>query len=339
MPQTLRLSSNQLSVSNLLTLKIFLGLTKTDRVAVWEYTDDPEVAAAILIDADTPEGKSQLKDWVNKNKSQVLIAFSDRGVSLPPEVLPLSRPLRSADLLTVLQQAASRFARGSTDQEKRQFSGPSAQVGALPEQTDTSASVGSSGRVLSFLYKNQEKPLKIIDRMGRSVIFDVGRRRYYAVNLVRTEVEDLLASPVRSVQMQEMASNDLAKEIQNIKAQDSDPLLWTAALAISNGQLFPGLLPDGFYRLNRWPDLKKLGADPLHMKLAALLRSGGSIDHLSHFTKAPVEGIIDFINACHVLHYLEYQQKPTPSAAPVVQKKSGEEKRGLFARIRSRLGI
>ena len=26
----------------------------------------------------------------------------------------------------------------------------------------------------------------------------------------------------------------------------------------------------------------------LHMKLAALLRSGGSIDHFSHFTKAPV---------------------------------------------------
>ena len=83
MPQTLRLFSSQLSVSNLLTLKIFLGLTKTDRVAVWEYTDDPEAATAVLIDTDTPEGRSQVKEWVDRKKSQVLIAFSDKGIGLP----------------------------------------------------------------------------------------------------------------------------------------------------------------------------------------------------------------------------------------------------------------
>lgn len=339
MPQTLQLFSSQLSVSNLLTLKIFLGLTKTDRLAVWEYTENPETAAAILIDADTPEGGSQIKEWVNRKKSQVVIAFGNENPGLPSGVLSLSRPLRSAELLTILQQAAGRLNGGSADHEKRIFSGSTTQVGGLPEEANTSASFAATGRVLNFFDKNQDKALKIIDRMGRSVIFDVWRRRYYATNLVRTEVEDLLASPVRSVQIQEMGSNELAKEIQNIKAQDSDPLLWTAALAISNGQLLPGLLMEGFYRLNRWPDLKKLGADPLHMKLAALLRSGGTIDHFSHFTKAPIESIIDFINACQVLHYLEYQQNSTPSAAPVEQKKSGDEKRGLFARIRSRLGI
>lgn len=339
MPQTLRLFSSQLSVSNLLTLKIFLGLTKTDRVAVWEYTDDPEAATAVLIDTDTPEGRSQVKEWVDRKKSQVLIAFSDKGIGLPNGVLLLSRPLRSADLLAVLQEAATRCTSGSAGQERGKSSGPAAQVSALLEETNTSASFTGTGRVLNFLYKNHDKALKAIDRVGRSVIFDVWRRRYYTINLTRTEVEDLLASPVRSVQIQEMSSNDLAKEIQNIKAQDSDPLFWTAALAISNGQLMLGLLLEGFYKLNRWPDLKKLGADPLHMKLAALLRSGGTIDHLAHFTKAPVENIIDFINACQVLHYLENQQKSMPSVSPVEQKKPSEEKRGLFARIRSRLGI
>jgi len=338
MPQTLQLFSSQLSVSNLLTLKIFLGLTKTDRIAVWEYTDSAEAAAAVLIDTDTSEGNLQIKEWVNRKKPQVVIAFGNNNLGLPSDVLSLSRPLRSAELLAVLQQAASRFTGGSADKGRGHVP-VSTQVGALAKEADTSASFVQTNRVLTVLYKDNDKVLKVIDRMGRSVIFDVGRRRYYATNLVRTEVEDLLASPLRSVQIQEMGSSELAKEIQNIKAQDSDPLLWTAALAISNGQLLPGLAPQGFYRLNRWPDLKKLGADPLHMKLAALLRSGGSIDHFSHFTKAPVESIIDFINACQVLHYLEYQQKSTPAAAPVEQKKSGDEKRGLFARIRSRLGI
>jgi len=69
MPQTLQLFSSQLSVSNLLTLKIFLGLTKTDRIAVWEYTDSAEAAAAVLIDTDTSEGNLQIKEWVNRKKA------------------------------------------------------------------------------------------------------------------------------------------------------------------------------------------------------------------------------------------------------------------------------
>ncbi|MCB1824817.1 MAG: hypothetical protein KDJ54_09695 [Candidatus Competibacteraceae bacterium] len=323
-----------------MTLKVFLELTKADEVASWEHTNNQETAAALLVDADSEEGRLQLKDWARENKRQVLIAFSGRTEGFPENVLVLPRPLRSAELVPVLRQASKQFLSRFQEQKEQEF--PQApQSSSLDEKIDTkkidatSASVGVR-RVLEVLYGNQNKIIKIIDRVGRSVIFDIEHRRYYTTNLVKMEIEDLLASPIGNMQIEEVHHNQLAKVVQNLKAQDLDVPLWTAALAISAGHLFDGLSLTESYRLNRWPDLKKLGQDPLHLKLTALLRRGGNIGYFADHLKAPVEDVIDFINACRTLGYLEYQGKPTSVPG---KKPSNTGKRSLFSRIRSRLGI
>jgi len=111
MPQRLRLFTSYLSRSNELTLKVFLELTKADEVASWEHTNNPETAAALLVDADSEEGRLQLKGWVRENKRQVLIAFSGRADGFPENVLVLPRPLRSAELVPVLRRAGEQFLR------------------------------------------------------------------------------------------------------------------------------------------------------------------------------------------------------------------------------------
>ncbi len=335
MPQRLQLFTSYLSRSNELTLKVFLEFTKNDEVASWEHTNNLETAAALLVDADSEGGRLQLEDWARENKRQVLIAFSSRTEGLPEKVLVLPRPLRSAELVPVLRQAAKQFL-SRVPEQKEQESPRVSQSISLDEKIDTASTSVGVRRVLEVLYGNHNKIIKIIDRVGRSVIFDIEHRRYYTTNLVQMEIEDLLASPVENIQLEDVNHNQLAKAIQNLKAQDLDVPLWTAALAISTGQLFDGLSLTEFYRLNRWPDLKKLGQDPLHLKLTALLRRGGNISYFADHLKVPIEDVIDFINACRTLSYLEQQGKP----ASVPEKEpSSTGKRSLFSRIRSRLGI
>lgn len=344
MPQTFKLFSSQLTESNLLTLQIFLGLTKTDRLVVWEHTDDPQSAAAVLIDVDNDAGRLELREWMSGskkwmsgNKSQVLIAFGSQIAGLPNYILTLSRPIRSAELLSVLQQAADECLGKDNSQQKEQRAvGSVSQPAVESSRKPSTASSHETKRALGIVYSSQDKLLKLTDKIGRVAIFDIRQRRYYTSNLVRSAVEDMLASLARDIQIEELSTAQFQKETQSLKPQDSDPLLWTATLAISEGQLFGDLSLGEVYRLNRWPDLKKLGPDALHMKLAALLRNGGTIDNFARFTQVPTESIINFINVCFVLGYLD---RPKKIIVPAAQKKTSDEKRGLFARIRSRLGI
>lgn len=341
MSQKLQIYTSHLSRSNLLTLKVFLGLTRSHEVAVWEHTESLEAASAILVDADNEEGGRALEHWLSKNGPQVLIAFSNRAADFPPNVLVVPRPLSFAELLPVLQQAQNQVLDPSARRAVRASTQP-VRVGLSGEKPATD-SFGRTRRVLEVLYNsNQGSFFKITDKGSRSIFFNVGQRRYYTANLIQMEVEDLLASPiVNASYIEEIGDAQFARETQHLKAQDLEPPLWLAALAVSNGKLFEGLSTDGTYRLSRWPDLKKLGQDPLHLKLTALLRRGGTIDSFTKFTNESQEDIIDFINACRALNYLENHNKPVDISHIVVTEKYhlSPGKRSLLSRIRSRLGI
>lgn len=340
MPQKFQLSAKYLSRSNLLTLEIFLDLTKRDEVAIWEYTDNVGSATALMVDADNALGRRELEQLALQGGRQILIAFSGERSGFPGGVLVVPRPLRSAELLPVLQQAARRILNAFQDPATPDLP-QRAQAGDRPAKPSAIAVSGEgSRRVVDTLRANQTKILKVTDKLSRTILFEMERRRYYTVSLSQMEVEDLIASPADNARFEQLSESELSREAQNLRPQDLEPPLWTAALAVSNGQLFEGMSPTGFYRLSRWPDLKKLGQDPLHLKLTALLRRGGTIDYFADFTKESAGDVIDFLNACRVLNYLEIQaqQSAPPAQAPEPQKQH-TGKLSLFSRIRSRLGI
>jgi len=294
----------------------------------------------LLIDADDEEGSVQLKEWASKNKRQVLIAFSSgKTENFPPNVLVLPRPLRSAELIPVLQQASKRFLNSLFQGQEASSSSWVSPNKQVDEKAGTANTASAARRILNVLCSNQDRVLKVIDRTAHFVIFDISHRRYYTTNHNSMEIEDLLASPSINLQIEELGRDQFAKSIRDFEIYDLDRPLWTTALAISNGQLFDGLSSTEFYRLSRWPDLKKLGQNPLHLKLTALLRRGGTIDYFANFLKVPPGDVIEFINACHTLNYLEHQEKTALPSKVTEQKPSTTSKRSLFSRIRSRLGI
>ncbi len=343
-PRKLYIFASHLSHSNVMALKVLLKSIKTDEIAVWEYTNNPNEAAAILIDADSKEGALQLEEWVRKKNYQVLIAFSNRAVAFPEGVLVLPRPLRSAELFPLLQQASRRFLhilQSLQDQPDIAFC-PSLQQDLADQKATKVASVLTRPRrVLEILHGNRNKILKVADRSMRTVFFDTEKHYYYTVDLVRTEIENLLTSPIENVQAKEIDRRQLETETQSLKAQDLDPLLWAVALAIStDGQLFHSLSFSESYRLNRWPDLKKLGSNALHLKFAAMLRQECTISYMADVAKISIDEAVSFINACYSLNYLERQETSVVSLQARTQKTpANADKISLFSRIRRRLGI
>ena len=345
MPRKLYIFASHLSHSNILTLKVLLKSTKADKMAVWEYTNNSNEAAAILIDTDSKEGALQLKELGRKKNHQVLIAFSNRAPDFPEGILVLPRPLRSAELCPLLQQASRNFLNSQQiilqDQQDTDLS-PSLQQYPTNQKAIEITNVSTRPRrVLEILYSNRNKILKITDRSMRAVFFDTEKHHYYTSDLVRIEIEALLASSIENVQLEEIDRKQFKIETQSLKMQDLDPLLWTAALGIStDGQLFHGLSFIESYRLNRWPDLRKLGSNALHLKFAALLRQECTISYMADDAKAELDEVVSFINACYSLSYLEHQEQPLVPLQTRAQKTpASADKISLLSRIHRRLGI
>ncbi|NJN45449.1 MAG: hypothetical protein HC808_01990 [Candidatus Competibacteraceae bacterium] len=341
MPYELKLSSQQVSVKDLPVLKIILSLTKTNALASWDYTDNAQAAAALLVDTDSDEGRSAFAKLINDERKQALIAFGNPpdGFGTANDIFVLPKPIRSKNVIPVLHQAAEWFI--NTQQESAIAKNSSrSNKNEIPSAiTKTETKTQSIRRIIDRLPKDQNKALHIVEKASnRLLIIDRWRNRYYVYSSANADISKVLVSDTHNFIIEEIDRKQLNKEIEQLIPHELDLTLWKVALSISDGQLFEGLSQTEYFQLRRWPDLKRLGNDPLHMKLTALLRRGATIDYIADFLNAPTTEIVHFINACYALGYLDHQHKPIDQTTPAT-KQLNNGKRSLLSRIRNRLGI
>lgn len=341
MAEKLRLATRYLSARHSTTLNILLALTRNNPTAYWDHTDNPKAADAILVDTDSPEGQL-LVTKLDAEKNYVVIAHGESSGTLPDGVLFLPKPLVSTNLLPILEQAARLHLKIS-------HSDPSAVVNASasPDRS-ASADAASPRRIIDLLVSKSESILAIASASPTqyAVIFDKKRRCYYQDGSI-IDVPSVLLGAVSSYRrVDEMPRERLEGAIKNLIVADLDPVLWKAGLTASNGALYGNLPESGYYKLRYWPDLKKLGFNIVHMKVASVLRQGGAIFSIANMTQVPTEEVINFINVCYFLSYLEpVAGGPTSARSASTPEKSerdlevAQQKRGLFSRIRSRLGL
>ncbi|MEE4376901.1 MAG: hypothetical protein V2J55_05230 [Candidatus Competibacteraceae bacterium] len=341
MPHEFKLSSQQVSAKDLPVLKIILSLTKTNAVASWDYTDNAQVAAALMVDTDSDEGRSAFKKLINNDRKQALIAYGNppEGLDAVNDIFVLPKPLRSKNIIPVLHQAAEWFI--NIQQESLIAKEPSKSTEEKTQNTLTKTGLRTQTirRIINLLPNDQNKALHIVEKANNQlVVIDRWRNRYYVYSPINADISKLLLSDARNFFIEELERKQLNKEIEKLIPHELDITLWKAALSISDGQLFDGLLRTESFQLRRWPDLKRLGNDPLHMKLTAMLRRGGTIDYLADFLNAPIDEVIRFTNACYALGFLDHQHQPIAQATSA-KKQLSNSKRGLLSRIRNRLGI
>lgn len=342
MAEKLRLATRYLSARHSTTLNIFLALTRNNPTAYWDHTENLKAADAILIDTDSPEGLP-LVARLDAEKHHVVIAHGESSGTLPDSVLFLSKPLVSANLLPILEHAARLRLKLSHSEPSAASRYPVDQ-----DRPDLADPAVNSQRILDLLARKPEIILGIASASSNqyAVIFDKKRRCYYQDGSI-IDVPSVLLGAVSSYRrVDEMPRERLEGAIKNLIVADLDPVLWKAGLTASNGALYGNLPESGYYKLRYWPDLKKLGFSIAHMKVASVLRQGGAIFSIANMTQVPTEEVINFINVCYFLNYLEPVAGGPASAhnalAPEKSEKHlevAQQKRGLFSRIRSRLGL
>ncbi|MEZ5583401.1 MAG: hypothetical protein R3F37_12250 [Candidatus Competibacteraceae bacterium] len=201
------------------------------------------------------------------------------------------------NVIPILQQAAEWFINNRQNTlylPKRRPNLPKGKKQGTVTQTDTQTQ--SVRRVINLLPNDQNKALHVVEKLNNHlVIIDRWRNRYYVYSPANADISKLLAKPVREVIAEQLDRKQLSREIDKLIPHELDIVLWKTALSISDGELFEGLSRKEFFQLRRWPDLKRLGNDPLHMKLTALLRRGATIDYVADFFESADHG-------CHSLY-------------------------------------
>lgn len=120
-----------------------------------------------------------------------------------------------------------------------------------------------------------------------------------------------------------------------------------AGLPTVTGTLLPRLDPAATYRLTHWPTMEMLGAQPALLpsllKVAAyLIKRVGTLQEVAARTGLAPETVADVFNAYALTGYLEVVprehvvEQPAPTR---VNQAATPAKRGLFQRIRAKLGL
>lgn len=320
-----------------------ISLTKLSPSVRWEYTSEAD-SDIVIIDTDREEGRRMWMDLSNSSCQQVLVAYTAKADRFPEDSLVLTKPLRSNELVPLLekitQEKLSASGETTNASHKPDDSGDISRSSGYPsgvEQEDPEAIPLANGqRVLDVILERGNTPIRIIN--GESTIIIEKSRRQYFGDASAESVKSLLLSDNDSVHIEEIEVERLAEYTGGLTTHELDAPLWAAVLDTSRGHLLSELSANHTYRLRRWPDFKKLDHKPIHVRLTVFLsKRGGDINGLSRLSGIPVDRVIDFVNACHALQYLEIQTEPV--APPTQKQPVNKSKLGLFSRIRARLGI
>ena len=345
MAQSFNISSRYLSVNGELVLKAMISLTKLSPAVRWEYTSEPD-SDIVIIDTDREEGRRMWMDLSNSGCQQTLIAYTAKADRFPEGALVLTKPLRSSELVPLLEKITREKLSQRGGESVTVSRQPDSPVDALLPATDQPESasqdeiepiaLATGQRALDVVLERGNTPIRIVNG-EHSVIIERSRRQYFGVDS-KDAVKSLLLANDDNVQIEEIDVDRLAEYTGGLTAHELDIPLWEAVLDNSSGRLISGLSANQTYRLRRWPDFKKLDHKPIHVRLTVFLsKRGGDINALARLSGIPVDRVVDFVNACHALHYLEIQKESITPPPP--QSTISKSKMNLFGRIRARLGI
>lgn len=320
------LSSVGLSTKDETVLKALVDLLGPRTRESWVYSSERR-ADAVILDTDNTQEASR---WLAEQDAGVStsIAYSG-GVSSLPAQHYLTKPLRAADLIAVLNTIVDR-------PETAASANPAAVAGAAASATEPGA---AGGQTPAQQLSDRPSGYVQITAAGETLVFDRGQRLCQSslpperlrdwlqgepADFAITWGEDPVASP----------GNDTGGNWR----PDRD-LLWTLGLHGSRGRLLRQLDPASRFKLLRWPDPALLRLAPYCVSLCALLsrKSGVTLDEIAAASDVPRADAVSFMNAASLTGILTVRTVKIDGDSP--RRVAEASQRGLFAKIRSRLKV
>ncbi|MBO6851077.1 MAG: hypothetical protein JJ867_11535 [Marinobacter sp.] len=321
------LSSVGLSTKDETVLKALVDLLGPRTRESWVYSSERR-ADAVILDTDNTQEASR---WLAEQDAGVStsIAYSG-GVSSLPAQHYLTKPLRAADLIAVLNTIVDRPVTAAS-------ANPAAVAGAAASATEDPGA--AEGQTPAQQLSDRPSGYVQITAAGETLVFDRGQRLCQSslpperlrdwlhgepADFAITWGEDPVASP----------GNDTGGNWR----PDRD-LLWALGLHGSRGRLLRQLDPASRFKLLRWPDPALLRLAPYCVSLCALLsrKSGVTLDEIAAVSDVPRADAVSFMNAASLTGILTVRTVKIDGDSP--RRVAEASQRGLFAKIRSRLKV
>lgn len=319
------ISSLGLSTKDETVLRALVDLLGARTHESWAYSA-PDEADVLLLDGDNANAVVVWESrYLGKNESTIVYSSSKASVPMPVR-RHLTKPLRAADLiahLNALNHAASPEAASAPAETELHSNDDTIPATSLP-QTIFDTKKGFLTIALSdcALTLNRDERSCVMTGTLEQIVKELSARQgELPVSFTLHKPEALSATSVwlgdRSI-------------------------LWQLSLSMSNGKLLKQLGTNDALRLTRWPPPSLLKGSPELLNLCALLSrpSGVTFSEASQQLKLSDSELAGFINAVAICGMLVYDSAPQARGErPVAAGESEPTAKGLFARLRSRLGI
>lgn len=319
------LGSLGLSTKDEIVLRALVDLLGARTHEIWAYSVADQ-ADVLLLDGDNATAVDLWEGlYSDQSESTIVYSSSKTAVSIPVR-RHLTKPLRAADLIAHL----------NTINEVVSPAIASTPAEAMAHSNDDTIPAASLPQTIF----DTKKGYLTISLSDCALTLNRDERCCVMTGTLEQIAEGLNA------QQGKLAISFTLHKPEHLSAASvwlgDRSILWQLSLSMSNGQLLQQFGTDDALRLTRWPPPSLLKGNPELMNLCALLsrHSGTSFSEASQQLKLSAFELAGFINAVAICSMLVHDSVPsTKSERPVISEGDGLAAKGLFARLRSRLGI
>lgn len=283
--------SSQISKPETVLLEYLLTQLKETTGSDWQLANDMSGDIAI-IDVDDIAGQQLHHQISTQANAPVIIALSKDTPVIESE-LSLIKPLHSDSFMSLTEAIINKYPNIGQDialsNDNRVIKRPSHRrlYNLLIEERS--------------LYQGSFE----VTYNEMSIIIDLSLKQFFCTHKLMM-LSMMCKSDINKLQIREIPKQEMIKIELEMTAYPISELTWCCALLGSSGELMDGIDEDTLLHLKTWPDLKSLIHLPRHITLTAFMsKHTSTISEISVQTQVIQENIIDFVNACKVLGYLD----------------------------------
>jgi len=275
----------------------------------WQLANDMSGNIAI-IDIDDTAGQELYQQISSQKKPPVIITLSTDTPEDDTQ-LHLAKPLHSDNFIALAKSVIQQYPdiTQKKDLTDDVTSAVNAQRTSPPVKSDCSSAIKRpSHRRLynllideSSLYQGSFK----VTYNEISIIIDLSLKQFFCTHKLMM-LSMMCKADINRLQIDEIPKQEMIKTELERTPRPLSELIWCCALLGSSGELIDGINENTPLHLKVWPDLKSLIHLPRHITLSAFMsKETATISEISAQTRIIEENIIDFVNACKVLNYLD----------------------------------
>ena len=335
-------------------MEFLLTLIEKQTGENWKF-DQISTADIAIIDVDGVEGKAMYNKMIQQTDGPVPVMLTE-NVSAEAE-FKLFTPIRSADFIAVVKAVLAKHddlgvkegIEESQVSETQEFDTERAVkashlIDELSSPVNITFKRPEIKRLYNYLLENNNvaTPAVKITYREFELFVDYATQQFYCDHKVML-LSTLCKADINNVVIQSLPVKGLQKVKNNIIGRPLCELIWNSVLLGGSGELIEKFNAESLFHLKRWPNPKLMKEFPKfirqkYMALTAFMVKGSStIADISRQTNVQLDTVVDFVNACFSVGYLDMQ----PEKAQIVKKSvpARKERNSLFGKIRSKFGL